>query len=86
MTTEKRHRVLTIDDLFGMTRNQNTGETETYSKADSSLAAALEMVNMDKVPVLTIVTGHGEMLTSNNMGYFLDMMEKQNFEIRELYR
>lgn len=84
VTTEKRHRVLTIDDLFGMTRNQNTGETETYSKADSSLAAALEMVNMDKVPVLTIVTGHGEMLTSNNMGYFLDMMEKQNFEIREI--
>ncbi len=48
---------------------------------DSALASALEMVNMDDVPVLTIATGHGEMLSNSNMASFVDMMENQNFEV-----
>lgn len=80
--TEKRNRVLTVDDMFSRSQNSTTGATETYSNVDSALAAALEMVNMDKVPVLTLVTGHGEMLTAENMPAFISMMERQNFEVQ----
>lgn len=82
--TEKRYKVLTVDDMFSMSQNSSTGATETYSNVDSALAGALELVNMDKVPVLTIATGHGEMLTSSDMSSFLDMIKKLNFEVREV--
>ncbi len=82
--TEKRYRVLTVDDMFSMSQNQSTGATEQYSNVDSALAGALEMVNMDKVPVIAIATGHGELLTSDGMGAFLDLMESQNFEYKEV--
>lgn len=82
--TEKRYRVLGLTDMFSQSQNQTTGETEMYSNVDSALAAAIEMVNMDKVPVLTIATGHNEMLNSDNMEAFLDMMKKQNFDVQEI--
>ena len=67
--TERRHRVLTVTDLF---------------MVDSALAGALELVNMEDVPVFTIATGHGEMLTSDNMASFISMLEDQNFEVQEI--
>ena len=82
--TEKRYRVLTVDDMFSMSQNQQTGATEMYSNVDSALAAALEMVNMDKVPILTIATGHDELLNTSNMAAFLKKMEEQNFEHQEI--
>ena len=39
--TEKRYRVLTVDDMFSMSQNQSTGATEQYSNVDSALAGAL---------------------------------------------
>ena len=51
---------------------------------DSALAGALELVNMEDVPVFTIATGHGEMLTSDNMASFISMLEDQNFEVQEI--
>mgnify|MGYP002625056711 CR=1 FL=1 len=82
--TEKRHKAVYPDDLFSITTNRTTGAAEIYSKADSALAAALEFVNMEDVPLLTLATGHNEILTSDNLGSFLDAMEAQNFEVREI--
>jgi len=84
VSTEKRHKVLTVTDMFTVTQNQNTGVIDTYSTADSALAGAIEMVNLDKVPVLTIATGHDEMLQESNMSSFINMMEKQNFDIQQV--
>ena len=82
--TERRHKVLTVADLFTVTQNSSTYRTETYSKVDSALASALEVVNMDKVPVITLATGHGEMLSSDLLTNFLNMLEAQNFEVKEI--
>lgn len=82
--TEKRYKVVSIGDLFSVQSNSSTGATETYSKVDSALAAAIEVVNMDKVPVLTIATGHDEMLTTSTLSSFISLMEKDNFEIKEI--
>lgn len=79
--TEDRHRVLSISDMFSIEQDQQTYGTASYSMVDSALASALEMVNMDDVPVLAIATGHNEMLNSSNMASFIDMMETQNFEV-----
>ena len=82
--TERRHRVLTGTDLFTIEQDQTTGGYNTYSTVDSALAGALEIVNMEEVPVFTIATGHGEMLTSDNMASFISMLEDQNFEVQEI--
>lgn len=82
--TEKRYKVLNVYDLFDVQQSQMTGAQETYTKVDSALAGALEMVNLEKVPVLTISTGHGELLSSQNMVQFMDLMEKQNFSVQEV--
>lgn len=82
--TEKRYKVLSASDLFDLQQSQMTGATETYTKADSALAGALEAVNLDKVPVLTIATGHSELLSTENMGQFVSMMESQNFSVQEV--
>lgn len=82
--TEKRSKALSAGDLFSLQANQSTGQYDVYSKVDSALAGALEMVNLDKVPVLTLATGHEEMLTSSNMGGFMDLLESQNFDVKEI--
>lgn len=84
ISTEKRYKVLTVDDMFSMAQNSTTGATEMYSNVDSALAGAIEMVNLDKVPVLTIATGHNEMLQTGSMSSFTEMMEKQNFDIQQI--
>lgn len=82
--TDKRYRVLGVSDMFSLETDQNTGDYNTYSMVDSALAGALEMVNMEQVPVIALVTGHGEMLTTSNMGSFISMMEDQNFQVEEV--
>lgn len=84
VSTEKRHKVLTVDDMFSMSQNQTTGATEMFSNVDSALAGAIEMVNLEKMPVFTIATGHNEMLEKDSMGTFIDMMERQNFDIQQI--
>ena len=79
--TEDRYRVLSISDMFSIEQDQSTYATASYSMVDSALASALEMVNMDDVPVLAIATGHNEMLSNSNMASFVDMMESQNFQV-----
>ena len=76
--------VQTVTDLFTIEQDQTTGGYNTYSMVDSALAGALELVNMEDVPVFTIATGHGEMLTSDNMASFISMLEDQNFEVQEI--
>ena len=68
--TEKRHKLLTASDLFTVRNNQSTYQTETYSKVDSALAGALEIVNLETMPVVTMATGHGELLTDAVLGSF----------------
>lgn len=84
ISTDKRYKVLTVDDMFSMSQNQNTGATEMFTNVDSALAGAIEMVNLDKVPVLTIATGHNELLEMDSMSAFIDMMEKQNFDVKQI--
>ena len=82
--TERRYRVLGVTDLFSIEQDQTTYAYKNYSMVDSALAGALEMVNKEEVPIFTIATGHGEMLTSDNMTSFLSMMEGQSFEVQEI--
>lgn len=39
---------------------------------------------MDKVPVLSVLTGHGEILDSSSMSSFQEQMEAQNFQVQEV--
>lgn len=79
--SSKRHKVLTIDDLFAYTQDQTTGVTEFFSKVDGALANALTIVNLEKMPVLAIATGHSEMLTSDNISTLLGVFEGKGFSV-----
>ena len=63
---------------------RTTYQTVGYSMVDSALAGALEMVNMDEVPVLTIATGHDEILSSSNLTAFETLLGSQNFDVQEV--
>lgn len=82
--TEKRYKLLTLNDMFSQSQSSDGTGYNMYSNVDSALAAAIEVVNMEKVPVLTIATGHDEQLTESIMSYYLQLMEDQNFEVREV--
>lgn len=81
--TDRRYKVLTIDDLFGYTQDQTTGATNYFSKVDGALANALTIVNLEEVPVLAVATGHSEALTSANMSTFLSIFEGMAFTVEE---
>ena len=82
--TEKRSKVLSVNDLFSLQQDETTYQTVGYSMVDSALAGALEMVNMDEVPVLTIATGHDEILSSSNLTAFETLLGSQNFDVQEV--
>lgn len=81
--TERRYKVLTIDDMFGYTQNQTTGANDYFSKVDGALANALTIVNLEEVPVVALATGHNEALTSSNMSTFLSVFEGMAFTVEE---
>lgn len=78
----RRYKALSPMDLFNVTRDSDTYEYKVYTNVDSCLAGALEIVNMEKVPVIAIATGHTEAL-DGNLTEFTNMMERQNYEVKE---
>ena len=78
--TEKRHRVLTVNDMFSMTQRQTSSGYDSYSMVDSALAAAIESVNLDKVPIVAVATGHNELLNSSSRTALDSLLEEENFD------
>lgn len=81
--TDRRYKVLTIDDLFGYTQDSTTGAYDYFSKVDGALANALTLVNLDEVPIVAVATGHSEALTSSTMSTFLSIFEGMAFTVEE---
>lgn len=83
--TDKRYKVLTVTDMFNVTRNSDTGANEYFSMVDGALANALYLVNLDNVPVIAFATGHGEMLSSaqGTTSSLVGLLEDNNFLVEE---
>lgn len=64
VSTEKRHRVLQITDLFSQQTDYTTGAASTYSMVGTALASAISQVNSEKLPVIAFATGHEEIYDS----------------------
>lgn len=84
MVSSLRHRVLGVDDLFLQQQNAATGAITFYSVADSALANGLSYVSMEKVPVVTVAVGHGEMLEPSVRAAFDGILRDNAFEVREI--
>ena len=80
--SSKRHRVLTINDMFPAEQNSQTYQTTYYNNADSALATALKQVNLAEVPVVAMDTGHQEAL-SNEMENLTTFFEDNAFDVVE---
>lgn len=80
--SSKRHRVLTVNDMFPAEQNSQTYETTYYNNADSALATALKQVNLAEVPVVAMDTGHQEAL-SNEMENLTTFFEDNAFDVVE---
>lgn len=83
--SEKRHKVLSVTDLFSIQQDQQTGQYTHFSKVDGALANALHLVNLDTVPVIAFATGHDEMLSisQGNLNSYTALLEDNNFEVVE---
>lgn len=82
ISTEKRKKVLSVTDLFSIQQDQNTGEQKSYSMVDGALANALYLVNLDKVPVVSVATGHEELLSGTNLAALTALLEDNNYEVK----
>lgn len=81
--SEKRYRVLSVDDLFSVEQDQMTQMYIFYSKVDGALANAIHMVTIDEVPVVAVATGHDEILDSESRASFDSLMVASCFEVVE---
>ena len=79
-----RYRVLNIGDLFVSEQNTQTGTVSMYSQAGSAITNAIAYVSMENVPVITVTSGHGEMLDSSARNAFDNLMKENAFEIRDI--
>ena len=85
LQTAKRHKVLSVTDMFSIQQNSETGAVTYYSMADGALANALYLVNLDNVPVVAIAKGHGEMLSAEQgtISALTGLLEDNNFLVKE---
>lgn len=82
--TEKRYKVLSVNDLFEIKQNTQTGQIESrYSKVDGALANAVYLTNLEKVPVAAIASGHDEMLTGDARTALDQLLEDNSFDVKE---
>lgn len=79
--SDKRHRVLTVDDLFP-TQYSSDGsqQTTTTSGVDSSLASALNSVTAENMPIASFDTGHSEQIDA--AGY-KHLLTNNSFETKD---
>lgn len=81
--SEKRYRVLGVDDLFSVEQDQVTYQYIFYSKVDGALANAIHMVTLENVPVVAVATGHEEVLDPTTRATFDSLMTANSFEVVE---
>lgn len=81
--TEKRYRVLTTNDLFPQEQNSQTGSTALYNDVNSAVASALQQVNLEKVPLISIATGHSEMLQSTDLELLTSFFNDYAFDVQQ---
>lgn len=81
----RRHRTLSVTDLFSVEQDSSTYEITTYSMVDSALTNAINQVTLERVPIAAVETGHQEMMSSEsgNITALYDLLEENNFEIQE---
>ena len=80
--SEKRYKVLTVNEMFTIEQDSSTGAYIYYSMVDGALANAVHLTNLMNVPVVAFAVGHDELLNTNytlSMQELFEAAEKQNF-------
>lgn len=95
--SSRRYKTLTPGDLFSISTNysydanyQPQYEYTYSSTADSAIANALYLTNLETVPLVAVATGHDELLTSvssssgsSPISGFYELLEDNNYEVKE---
>ena len=74
--TEKRTKVLNMNDMFETSYDQTTYQQTTSSSAEQMMTSALMYVTDDKVSQVSILTGHSEV----DVPGLTSMLEDNNYE------
>lgn len=77
--SDKRHKVLSINDLYKSSQD-SSGNTTYASNIEYAVGNAMLAVNVDKLPIVGLVTGHGETTPSN----LSTLLSDNNFEIQTI--
>lgn len=78
-----RYTVLSVTDLFYVTQDSSTYEYYYYSLVDGALANAINLVNLEDVPVIAVATGHDELLSTDVRATFDTLVEDNGFVVQE---
>lgn len=75
--SDKRHKVLSIDDLY-KSGQDSSGKTTYASNIEYAIGNAMLAVNVDKLPIVGVATGHGE----TEPKYLTALLGDNNFEMQ----
>ena len=79
-----RTRILNENDYYVYSYNMETGTfNEAYFTYEKSLTEAILYVSQDTIPVIQILTGHGE-LTQSDTAVLEDTLVTANYEVRRV--
>lgn len=79
--SEKRYKVLTVNDMFNVEQDSQTGTYVYYSMVDGALANAVHLTNLMNVPVVAFATGHDELLSMSYTYSMQELFEENSYEV-----
>ncbi|MFI3205836.1 MAG: Gldg family protein [Clostridia bacterium] len=82
--TASRYKVLSVNDFFTQSQDETTYEVTTYTTVDGAFSNAVYIVNLDYVPVVTVVTGHDEWLSTDYRATLDSLLVDNGFVVQEV--
>lgn len=79
--SEKRYKVLTVNEMFTIEQDSSTGAYIYYSMVDGALANAVHLTNLMNVPVVAFAVGHDELLNTNYTLSMQELFEENSYEV-----
>lgn len=79
VSSDKRTRVISINDFIDATTNSQTQETTYRSQAEQVMTSAIMYVTDDEVTTVSVLTGHSELGCEG----FTSLLTDNNFEVTE---
>jgi len=84
ISTAQRTKTLRIIDLFSASQDQTTGAMSYFSNVDSALANAVTMVNLENIPVVSVISGHDEFFDTTARADLETLLSNNSYSVQNV--